>query len=131
MITSVDGPLYIKSFMFLVRAVPLWEKEARKWSIGNGFNDYRLLSDYLVGLTQEDKELITRKAHYPELHTDSEMPRIDELFLPIVERGGFPPDEELLPLMEKFGIKDKDTLEMTLYWFLFRTTNHGAEVRVA
>lgn len=123
------GPLHLKSFFSLVRATPLRESEAKKWGIGNGFNDYKLLADYLANLTPESKRIIREKTYSPGLHLESEMPKIENLFLPIIDSGSFPPDEELIPLMQKYDIHNKEDLEIGLYYFLFRTTNYGTELR--
>ncbi len=125
------APLYLKSFGHLIRWCPLRKSEAEKWSIGDGFNDYRLLSDYLAKLKDGDKKEIAETAHIAGVHSENDMPIIDGLYLPIVQKGGFPPDEELNPLMELFGFKDKGYLEMMLYHFLFKTTNYGTELRTA
>ena len=129
MTTVTEGHLYVKSLGSLIRNVPLQKEEAQKWGIGNGLNDYRLLSDYLAQLTPDDVELIVRKAHISGVHLESEMPKIGNIYLPIIERGGYPPDEELSPLMQQFDIPNKRSLEMGLYWFLFTTTNYGTELR--
>ncbi len=124
------GPLYLKSFGSLVKATPLRRSEAEKWSIGNGFNDYKLLSDYLAQLTDAEKEEIISKANHPGVHADSERAIINELFIPIVKRGALLPDKELIPLMTRFQIPDKESLDIRLYYFLFKTTNFGTELRV-
>ncbi len=124
------GQLHVKSFGPLVRATPLRRSEAEKWSIGDGFNDYRLLSDYLANLSDLDKEEIIAKANHPGVHLDNQREVINELFIPIVQRGAFLPDEELTPLMTRFQIQDKENLDIMLYYFLFRTTNFGTELRV-
>ena len=84
----------------------------------------------MAQLTDQDKEEIISKANHPGLHVDRERPVIDGLFIPIVQRGALLPDEELTPLMAKFGIADQESLEISLYYFLFRTTNFGTELRV-
>ncbi len=129
MTTAIEAPLYVKSFGVLMKNVPLQKEEAQKWGIGKGFNDYRLLTDYLADLQPDDKELIVAKAHHPGVHLESDMPKIDELYLPIVQKGGFPPNEELNLLMQKFDIPNQHSLEMGLYWFLFRTTTFATELR--
>lgn len=125
------GPLYVKSFVSLMRATPLRESEAKKWGIGNRFNDYKLLDDYLKNLTVKAKQEIIAKALNTPANPSSEIPKIKSLYLPIIEKGGFPSDKELLPLMKKFEIKDKESLEIGLYYFLFKTTNYGTELKAA
>lgn len=123
------GPLYVKSFGSLLRATPLRETEARKWSIGDGFNDYRTLGAYLQAASGDHKE-IAAKARISGVNHETDMEVIEDIVLPTLQRGSFLPEDELKPLMEKHNIPDMEALEMRVYWILFRTTNHGTELRV-
>lgn len=111
-----------------MRATPLRESEAKKWSIENGFNDYRTLDAYLQAASGDHEE-IAAKARISGVNHETDTGVIEDIVLPTLQRGSFPPQDELESLMQKHGIPDMEALEMRVYWILFRTTNHGTELR--